>query len=139
MPIRFHITTMGCPKNIVDSEGMTLLLEQAGHQEAPEQQADIVIVNTCGFLDAAKQESLAEINDVLRRKRPRQALIAAGCLVQRDEQTLLTSVPGLDAVLGTRRWDEITSIVAEVAGKRGLDRDGARFLLCTGQSGPAPI
>ena len=65
---------MGCPKNVVDSENMTRLLEQAGHEEAEEHQADIVIVNTCGFIDTAKQESLGAINEALRRKRQRRWL-----------------------------------------------------------------
>lgn len=123
MSIRFHITTMGCPKNVVDSESMTLLLEQAGHEEAGEQQADIVIVNTCGFIDAAKKESLAEIHDALRRKRPTQALIAAGCLVQRYENELVEQVPGLDSVLGTRHCNEIVGVVEQVAATRGLGHD----------------
>lgn len=122
MAIRFHITTLGCPKNVVDSESMARLLDQAGHVEATEQQADIIIVNTCGFIDAAKKESLGEINAALRRKRPHQALIAAGCLVQRDESELLARLPGLDAVLSTRRCNEIVGVVEHLAVVRGLDR-----------------
>jgi ribosomal protein S12 methylthiotransferase len=113
---------MGCPKNVVDSENMTLLLERAGHQEAAEQEADIIIVNTCGFIDAAKKESLAAINDALRRKRPGQALVAAGCLVQRYEDELVEQIPGLDAVLGTRHWNEIVGVVERIAAAKGLNR-----------------
>lgn len=124
MSIRFHITTMGCPKNVVDSENMTRLLEQAGYQEAAEQQADIIIVNTCGFIDAAKKESLGEIHNILRRKRPTQSLIAAGCLVQRYENELVEQIPGLDAVLGTRQWHEIVGVVERVAEKRQFNHNG---------------
>ncbi len=123
MSIRFHITTMGCPKNVVDSESMTLLLEQAGHRESSEQQADIVIVNTCGFIDAAKKESLAEIRAALRRKRPAQALIAAGCLVQRYENEIVQQVAGLDGVLSTRHCDGIVGVVEQVAAVRGWERE----------------
>ena len=96
-----------------------MLLEQAGHVETAEQQADIIIVNTCGFIEAAKKESLAAIREALRRKRPHQALIAAGCLVQRDENELVQQTPGLDAVLSTRRWNEIVSVVERVTTARG--------------------
>ena len=123
LSIRFHIITMGCPKNIVDSESMALLLEQAGHHESSEQQADIVIVNTCGFIDAAKKESLAEIRSALKRKRPTQALIAAGCLVQRYENEIVQQVPGLDAVLSTRHCDGIASVVEQVAAGRGWQHE----------------
>ena len=124
MSLRFHITTMGCPKNVADSEGMTLLLEQAGHEEAAPQHADVVIVNTCGFIDAAKKESLTAIREALKRKRPGQALIAAGCLVQRYENEIVEQMPGLDGILGTREWHRIVSVVESVAetvtGERGV-------------------
>lgn len=120
LSIRFHITTMGCPKNVVDSENMTRLLEQAGHEEAIEQQADIVIVNTCGFIDAAKKESLGAIHDALRRKRPNQALIAAGCLVQRYQNELVQQISGLDDVLGTQHCDQIVAVVERVAQHRQI-------------------
>lgn len=111
---------MGCPKNVVDSESMTLLLEQAGYREAAEQQADIVIVNTCGFIDPARKESLAAIHDALRRKRPTQALIAAGCLAQRYESQLVEQIPGLDGVLGTRHYSEVVGLVQGVATAKNL-------------------
>lgn len=119
VPVRYHITTMGCPKNVVDSENMSILMAEAGHVEAPEQQADIIIVNTCGFIDAAKRESLAEIESALRRKRPAQALIAAGCLTQRYESEIVEQMPGLDAVLGTQQWRNITAVVEQVTDRRG--------------------
>lgn len=116
------MTTMGCPKNVVDSENMSLLLQEAGHTPASEQQADVIIINTCGFIDAARQESLAEMRTLIRRKRAGQAVIAAGCLVQRDGDALPARVAGLDALLSTRQWRDIVGVVEGVAARRGLGR-----------------
>jgi len=119
--MNIHIITLGCPKNTVDSEGMARLLEEAGHRIVPSQQdADIIVVNTCGFIEPASRESLGVIKDVARRKRQDQALIAAGCLVQRYEADLPPIIRAIDGALGTRRWMDIVSLVEQVARERGL-------------------
>src|SRR5215510_14468979 len=80
----FHIVSLGCAKNTVDSEAMEQLLLAAGHQRAESATAaDLLIVNTCGFIESAKQESIDTLLEIGADKRPDQQLIAAGCLVER--------------------------------------------------------
>lgn len=111
--------TLGCAKNAVDSEGMSELLRQAGY-EATDQasQADLLIVNTCGFIDLAKAESLTALQVFAQEKRPSQYLIAAGCLSQRYGAGLLQEVPGIDALIGTQRWPEIVRLTEALSTRR---------------------
>jgi ribosomal protein S12 methylthiotransferase len=114
----FYLLTLGCPKNEVDSEGMQQLLLQAGYQQTDDpRRADVLIVNTCGFIDVARQESLEALRALARRKRRGQALVAAGCLVQRSGVGLAQDVPALDGFLSTRRWAEVVGVV-EIANQR---------------------
>ncbi len=118
--VRFHLISLGCPKNTVDAEAMAMRLQAAGHRAvAAEDQADVIIVNTCGFIAAARAESLAMLRDLARRKRRRQALIAAGCLAEREGAGLVARVPGLDGYIGTRHWPQIVPPVEEVAQRHG--------------------
>jgi len=113
--MRFYITTLGCPKNTVDSEMMGTLLRQAGHiPVARARRADVIIVNTCGFIEAARAESYAELRSLAARKRPGQYLVAAGCLAQRYGEALRRQVPEVDAVLGTQAWPEIVTLVGRL-------------------------
>ncbi|MDO9065748.1 MAG: 30S ribosomal protein S12 methylthiotransferase RimO, partial [Chloroflexota bacterium] len=113
--MKFHLLTLGCPKNVVDSEGMTRLLVQDGHVPvATARQADVIIVNTCGFIDIAKEESLNVLAAAGRTKRRGQVLIAAGCLAERFAADLQVQAPYVDAVLGTRHWDQIPALVARL-------------------------
>jgi ribosomal protein S12 methylthiotransferase len=109
---RFYVETLGCPKNRVDSEGLARALAQAGYTRtlAPAQ-ADILIVNTCGFIESARQESISALRMLEERKLPGQLLVAAGCLSQRQGPALVDAVPGLDGVLGTRCWSNISQLV----------------------------
>ena len=113
--MRYFLLTLGCPKNVVDSEGMATLLDQAGFAatEDPEQ-ADVLIVNTCGFIGPAKAESIAALRELGAIKRNGQLLIAAGCLVQRDNGELRQEIPQIDAVLSTRRWHEIVQLIGRL-------------------------
>lgn len=108
----FHLVSLGCSKNTVDSESMAQLLGQAGFRatEKPAQ-AEVLIVNTCGFIGPAKQESVAVLNELAAAKKRGQMLIAAGCLSQRYGAELLKWVPGLDGIIGTRRWMDIVDFV----------------------------
>ena len=109
---RFFILSLGCAKNIVDSQSMTVLLNRAGYDicERPEE-ADILIVNTCGFIEPARDESYAELRRLAEDKKPNQLFIAAGCLTQRYGEQVTRQVPGIDGLLGTRRWRDIVQVV----------------------------
>lgn len=123
-PLTFHITSLGCAKNSVDSDSMAQLLERAGHRavKTPEK-ADVLIVNTCGFIAPAREESYAVLRALAQTKRPGQWLIAAGCLTQRYGLEVARRVPGIDGILGARRWMDIVEVVRVLQQKRA---DGAR-------------
>lgn len=116
MPISFCVVNLGCAKNSVDGEGLQQVLLSAGYVVAETaDRADVVVVNTCGFIQAATDESLAMLADLARRKRQGQLLVAAGCLAERLGPDLPRRVPAIDAVLGTRRWSEVADLVAAAA------------------------
>ena len=127
--MRYHLVTLGCPKNVVDSEGMSGLLADAGYRptQRPDR-ADVLIVNTCGFIGPAKDESLAVLKDLGAKKRSGQLLIATGCLVQRAGEALQREIPAVDAVLSTRRWYEIANLVAGLRRDRYGDIPDAGFV-----------
>ena len=111
----YHLITLGCPKNEVDSDGMEMLLQQADiGASADARQADVLIVNTCGFLEAAKEESIGVLQELADGKRRHQMLIAAGCLAQRNGEEVLERVPQVDGLLGTRRWMDVVELVKQV-------------------------
>jgi len=117
MTRRFYLVTLGCPKNTVDAEAMSGLLLAAGWRQTQRaDRADVLIANTCGFIEAARQESLDTLRQLARAKRPGQKLLAAGCLSQRWGSQLQALVPGLDGILGTREWARIVSCVDELCG-----------------------
>lgn len=123
--MKFYLESLGCPKNLVDAHGMTRLLVHLGHRPVDDRrQAQVLIVNTCGFVEDARAESLGELRQLARKKRPGQVLIAAGCLSQLWGEELMDEVPGIDAVLGTRRWHEIGSLVHDL--RRGQARGRRR-------------
>ncbi|MCS7168602.1 MAG: 30S ribosomal protein S12 methylthiotransferase RimO [Gemmatales bacterium] len=113
----FAFVSLGCAKNTVDSERMLGLLAQDGFALTPyPEDADIVIVNTCGFIEAARQESLAVIREMVELKeRGRvRAVIVAGCLAERWRERLLEEVPGIDALLGVFAREEIAALCTGV-------------------------
>jgi ribosomal protein S12 methylthiotransferase len=117
MATKYHLITMGCPKNQVDSDGIEMLLRRADYVDTTSvDEADVLIVNTCGFLEAAKDESIAVLQDLGRRKHGDQVLIAAGCLVQRSGGDVLRQVPQVDGLLGTRRWMEVLELLNQIRG-----------------------
>lgn len=116
---RFYLVTLGCPKNVVDSEGIYRKMEEGGFRATDEpSRADVMIVNTCGFIGDALEESVATLGELAARKKKGQRLIAAGCLGERGADALLARVSGIDAVLGTRRWAEIAQIARQVQSPR---------------------
>jgi len=111
----FHLVSLGCAKNTVDSESMGQLLVKSGyHFEQDQARAEILIVNTCGFIGPAKAESLQVLGDMAATKKDGQVLIAAGCLTQRYGAEVVQSVPGIDGILGTRRWMDIVDVVKKL-------------------------
>jgi ribosomal protein S12 methylthiotransferase len=118
--VKFYLESLGCPKNLVDAHGMSRLLKHLGYQATDDpERAQVLIVNTCGFIEDAREESIFELRELADSKRDDQVLIAAGCLSQRWGQGLVDRVPGVDALLGTRRWSEIGSLIKELSNRRG--------------------
>jgi len=111
----YYLASLGCAKNTVDSDSMSQLLEHDGyHLVASPQQASLLIVNTCGFIAPAREESYSMLRSLADAKRPDQLLIAAGCLTQRYGAEVARQVPGVDGILGTRRWMDIVEVVHEL-------------------------
>ncbi len=105
--MKYHLITLGCPKNSVDSEGMEGILSAAGHTAvADPDAADLIVVNTCSFIAAARDETLALLRELGAARREGQRLIAAGCMAE-SHPALLAAVPGVDALLSTRQWMQI--------------------------------
>lgn len=136
--------SLGCDKNLVDSEVMLGLLAEKGyHFTDDETQADVIVVNTCCFIGDAKEESVNTILEMAEYKKEGslKALVVTGCLAERYRQEIIDEIPEVDAVLGTASYDGIVQAVEQaVAGKRellwgGTDRlvlTGAKRLLTTG-------
>ena len=111
----FHLVSLGCAKNTVDSDSMAQLLLRDGYHSVDDpSRANVLIVNTCGFIGPAKQESIDVLRELAEGKRGNQLLIAAGCLTQRYGSEVAEKVPGIDGVLGTRRWMDIVQVVREL-------------------------
>jgi ribosomal protein S12 methylthiotransferase len=111
----FHLISLGCAKNTVDSESMAALMMRAGyHAVLSPEEADVLIVNTCGFIGPAKEESYSVLQQLAEDKNTGQLLIAAGCLTQRYGQEVINRVPGIDGILGTRRWMDIVKVLKQL-------------------------
>jgi len=111
----FHLVSLGCSKNTVDSDSMAQLLVRDGYRAVKKpERASVLIVNTCGFIGSARDESLRELQKLADGKRDGQLLIAAGCLTQRYGADVARQVPGVDGILGTRRWMDILQVVREL-------------------------
>ena len=109
--------SLGCPKNLVDSEKMLGLLAEDGlsvvSRELDEESADAIVINTCGFLEASKEESLQVIHDAIKAKEKGKLkrVVVAGCLVQRHRARMLEWAPGIDAMVGVFDRDHIVEAV----------------------------
>ncbi|MBN1200925.1 MAG: 30S ribosomal protein S12 methylthiotransferase RimO [Anaerolineae bacterium] len=115
----YYMHNLGCAKNTVDARSMIVLLERHGlHGVGDPAQASVLIVNTCGFIDSARRESLGALRDLAAIKTPDQYLIAAGCLSQRYGADLVHQVPELDGVIGTRRWMDIVDLVRRLRARK---------------------
>src|SRR5260370_14867002 len=115
--------SLGCPKNLVDSEVMMGQLKQKGYQiTANAEDADTVVVNTCGFIDSAKKESIEAILEAARLKTNGKATswIGAGCLVERYRDELKAEMPEVDAFIGTSQINDILAVCDPNANTRSL-------------------
>lgn len=145
----FHLVSLGCAKNTVDSDSMAQLLLRDGYRAVEDPgKASVLIVNTCGFIGPAKEESYRVLGELAEAKKKNQVLIAAGCLTQRYGVEVAQKVPGIDGILGTRRWMDIVQVVHEARkGKRpepiyhlpeaptvGADENGALRVSVAGAS-----
>jgi ribosomal protein S12 methylthiotransferase len=116
---KYYLLSLGCSKNTVDSESIAQVLNQSGmHGVGDPNKAEVLIVNTCGFIDAAKAESIDALRELVDSKRSGQMVIAAGCLSQRYGANLVQEIPGLDGVIGTRRWMDIFDLVTRLRGRK---------------------
>src|ERR671935_137632 len=108
--MKIGMVSLGCPKNLVDSEVMLGLAQQSGHQLTRDAaDADVLIVNTCAFIDKAKQESIDTILEMAELKKTGSCkrLVVTGCMAERYRDELRAQIPEIDAVLGTGEVPDI--------------------------------
>ncbi len=121
---KIGFVSLGCSKNLVDTEVMLRCLHDAGYEITPDEtEADVIVVNTCGFIESAKQESIDNILDLawLKEHRNLRGIIATGCLVERYREQVLREMPEVDALVGVGSLHRIAEAAdAVLAGKRGF-------------------
>src|SRR6266481_2606932 len=124
-PLKVGFVSLGCPKNLVDSEVMMGLLQSGGALiTSKAEEADVIVVNTCSFIDTAKQESVNTILEMAQHKisGKAQKLIVAGCLVERYRNEIQKNIPEVDAVVGTGELEDILAAAGvEARGSRTQD------------------
>ena len=116
---RYAFVSLGCPKNLVDSERMLGLLKLDGYQLiADPEDADFVVVNTCGFIEQARNESYAAIKEMLELKKQKkiQGVIVSGCLAEKQKESLLEELPEIDHLVGVFGREEITKVADRLIG-----------------------
>lgn len=124
MKKKILFVSLGCDKNLVDSEMMLGMLEQSGYEFTDDEgEADIVVINTCCFINDAKEESINTILEMaeLKKSGSIEMLIVSGCLAERYREEIQTEIPEVDAILGTMAIDEIVRTVEEVSGGNGMN------------------
>ena len=116
--MKIGVVSLGCPKNLTDSETMIGLLSEAGHEIVTDvSSAEIIIVNTCGFIDPAKQESIDTILEMAQYKRKNcRKLIMCGCLAERYHDDIMTELPEVDAVVGANDYPRIVDVINDCLG-----------------------
>src|SRR6266478_832008 len=121
--MKIGFVSLGCPKNLIDSEVMMGQLKEAGHEITSDaSEADTVVVNTCGFIESAKQESIDAILEASRLKAEGKAqrVVVAGCLVERYRDQLMAELPEVDAFIGTNQINDITKVCDNKVNTRQL-------------------
>lgn len=108
--MKYHLVTLGCAKNTVDSMRLERALRNGRHRAvATPEEADLLLVNTCGFIDDAKDESVGVVRALDEARRPDQQLYVVGCMTQIAESEVRAAVPRVDATFGAEAWDEIAA------------------------------
>jgi ribosomal protein S12 methylthiotransferase len=131
----FAFVSLGCPKNLVDSERMLGKLAQDGYTLMAEADgADVVVINTCGFIEPARQESLGVIREMLDLKQQGRvgAVVVAGCLAERKKDDLLREVPGVDHIVGVFGREEIAAVLDRTLASNRIEEQRSLFR-------PAPV
>ncbi len=132
-PRRYAVVSLGCPKNLVDTEQMLGRLDADGyHMTDSVEGADFVVINTCGFIESAREESLGAIDEMLQLKRSGaiRGVVVTGCLAERSREALLEQRPEIDALVGVFGRDEIVAVADRLFG--GLEEQRTVFR-------PAPV
>ena len=117
--MKMSMLSLGCDKNTVDSEMMLGLMNEKGFEYTDiDEEAEVMIINTCGFIQSAKEESINAILEAARLKEEGnlKALIVTGCLAQRYKDEIIKEIPEVDALLGTSSFDKIVETVEDVLG-----------------------
>ncbi|MEA4894998.1 MAG: 30S ribosomal protein S12 methylthiotransferase RimO, partial [Oscillospiraceae bacterium] len=121
------LISLGCPKNLVNSEQMLYLMSEAGMELVSEpEDADTVVINTCGFIESAKSEAIETIIEMgeLKKAGRIKSIVAAGCLVQRYRDEILEELPEIDALLGTGSYGDIVEAVRASTKEKRFERLG---------------
>lgn len=129
---KMHFISLGCPRNLVDSEVMLGILLKSGYEVAPRlEDADYLVINTCGFLEAARQESMDTVQEVLAARKPTAKLIVTGCMVQTHGDAMEKQFPGIDYMLGSGDVEGILKAVEST--QKGQVITSARSYLEAGE------
>ena len=135
--IKITLIALGCSKNLVDCENMSTELKMAGYDvinDVPD--SDIVVINTCGFIESAKKEAIDNILSVAEYKVPNgnvKKIIVSGCLSQRYPEDILKELPEVDAVLGTAHYGDIVDVVGKLS--KEFDKESDKINLTSGVGG----
>src|SRR5262249_13675043 len=135
--MKIGLISLGCPKNLVDSEVMLGLAREAGHELTQDPSAaDVLVVNTCAFIDSAKQESIDTILEMAEHKKDGacRRLIVTGCMAERYRDELKQEIPEIDAVLGTGEVPQIVGAISGGAAPLTFFRSGESPVTNHGQS-----
>ena len=115
--MKIFFISLGCDKNLVDTEMMLGLLNKDGYTFTDDEyEADIIVINTCCFINDAKEESVNTILEMaeLKHEGKCKALVVTGCMAQRYKQEILDEIPEVDGILGTSTYDEISNVLKSV-------------------------
>ena len=132
--MKVGFVSLGCAKNLIDSENMMAMLKEEGHEiVGSPKEAEAIIVNTCGFIVSAKQESIQTIFEMAGYKEKQlKKLIVCGCLAQRYQEELAKEIPEVDAIIPIRDYDRLADILRPLLGEgdQSLMSKSERVLTC---------